>query len=1107
MTMTCRAFRLLLLTTLLEGMALSGSAAAQTPVSQAWAVRIDGPSNTWTHASGMDVGPSGDVFLVANVRGAAYYLNDIEITRRSSSGAVVWERRYEAPGGPSGSESAFGMVVHGTNIFITGSITTTNGPSPDFLTLKYRDTGELEWAARTDGPGQNNDSASDIAVDGDGNVLVLGGSIGTNGTSDIVVLKYDPAGNLLWTYSYDGPEHGADRGVAMRVDASGNTYIAGTSAEWSWASAVVTIKLDADGHELWIARETAAVLYGVTARGLDVDSAGNVVTVGVEWAYSVTWKYDANGNRQWTARYRAEENASMSAVRVRFDGGGDIITAANLYGSGTNDAVVIKYSADGEQLWATRISHPNGVAHLNALDVDFDGNSYIEVSPGSDVVTVKVSPDGIQLWSVTYNSEGFFSDSGEFLEVTPSGDVFVAGRSIHFTEAFVSVVKYTQQPITGVAAAVVTPALQVADPGANVVFTAVTIGPEPIHFQWRKNGRPIPDATGSTLSLSNVQAFHRGDYSVIVSSEAGVTVSPEARLSVRVPPEVVIAPTQTVAYVGGDTAFAATISGNDFATLQWRHNGTNIPGATNEILRLENLNDEAIGSYDIVVSTFGGTATSSAAGLRISRAVELIGNTPHRSSVLSWDYEPQLHVLPNGDFLIAARSNHLMGSSIVLYKHAANGDLLWTTAFESTEFTNAAPSRLVLDGAGNIYISGVSARPSNDRAWAVLKYTSGGQLLWSRILTGTNFWGSIHAFAVDAEGDSTIATLGGSGGTRAMVTRYNHAGDLQWSYLDPSPDNDTISLAVDASGNTYLGTTIRIGGNNETRLRKFDSTGAIVWTRPEAEGEYSRLGALAVDTTGHLIVATMSQLSDVPESPMFVQKYSPAGQRLWETRIQGGWLEIRSIQALAVGPSNEITVLTMSDDDYETGEESGLTRIGPDGQFRFRITERQILVWSQSQLALDNFGNAYVTGSGARVGTGADAATAKYDAYGHRHWLVYYDGLQGGSQYGHAVGIDTAGDVRVLATEGTGSGESADFSVLHYRQRDPAGTFRLQLVADTGGTFHLAVTTEESFRIQASADLQNWDILSEEETQQLLQAGATSFADAPKRFFRLIFNE
>src|SRR6185436_6421842 len=106
------------------------------------------------------------------------------------SGAPVWERYFEPMDGSSGNERALNIVARGTNVYVAGSITSTTGNgSPDFLTVKYRDTGELEWAARLDGPGLNNDGATAVAVDESGNVLVLGGSIGPNGSMDIVVLK------------------------------------------------------------------------------------------------------------------------------------------------------------------------------------------------------------------------------------------------------------------------------------------------------------------------------------------------------------------------------------------------------------------------------------------------------------------------------------------------------------------------------------------------------------------------------------------------------------------------------------------------------------------------------------------------------------------------------------------------------------------------------------------------------------------------------------------------------------------------------------------------------------------------------------------------------
>jgi hypothetical protein len=1092
----------LLLAALWNAAGPSIAVTAPVPVSQAWATRIEGPGGSFFQAAGISVGPSGDVFVAGQVRTFGYN-HDLVISRRNPSGAAVWQKSYEPEEGWSADESPIDIVARGTNVYVAGTITSVGG-SQDFLTLKYRDTGTLEWAARWDGAGHSGDGPVAMAVDGQGNVLVAGDSTGTNGTLDIVVLKYGPSGNLLWTYAYDGPAHRSDRTVGMRLDASANIYVGGTSGQWSDDSSVVTLKLSPDGEELWTARETSKDVYGLSARGLDVDSAGNVVIVANERSYGVTWKYDANGNRQWMARYRAEEPASMSAVHVRFDGSGNIITAANLYGSGTNDAVLIKYSTDGQQLWATRIVAPSGVAHLLAFDVDGEGNAYLTTTPVSDVVTVKVNPAGAQLWNITYNSQGLFYDYGEFLELTSTGEIFVAGRSTYSSESFVSLVKYTQQPVAGIVTAVVTPALQVVDPGTDVVFTAETTGAGPIQFQWRMNGRPIPDATNATLALTGVQPFHRGDYSVIISNPVGVTVSPEARLSVRIPPEVAVSPTQTLAYIGTDAAFLATVAGNDFVTLQWRHDGTNLPGATNEILYLVNLNPAAGGAYDLVATTFGGSTTSSAAGLRISSAIELVGITPHRSGLPTWEYAPQLRVLPTGDFLLAVRSNHVLGSSIVLHKHTAEGALLWSTVFESAEFTNAEPSRLALDAAGNIYVTGLSRQSSIAAEPAVLKYSPDGQLLWSRVLVGTNLWG-IHSFAVDPSGNSTIAVLGVNGTT---VTSYNSAGDVRWSFADPSPDNDTIAVAVDAFGHSYLGTTIRVGGDNEIRLRKFDSTGGTVWTRPYAEGSVNRLGALAVDSVGNLVVVGTGDLPGVPDSRMFVQKYSPGGQKLWETRTGSSWSELASIVAMAVGPDDEITVLTESDDDYEPGEQSGLTRVGSNGQFRYRIAEPRLLVSSPSQLALDDFGNAYITGYGGRPGTDMDAVTAKYDAYGNRPWLVYHGGPSWSRwESGLAVGVDAAGDIQVLATEAATSDSTADFSVLHYRQRDPAGRFRLQLIADAAGTFHLGVPAGDPFRIEASSDLRNWNALTESETQQLLQPGGAAFSASPQRFFRLVLAE
>src|SRR5688572_13931635 len=99
-----RAICLLLMAMTLDSEAATG------PISQAWAVRIDSPASPSLLVSGMDVAPSGDVFLVGPF-GFGGYRRDLLITRRSSNGALVWERIYAPPEGPSADESAIGIVA------------------------------------------------------------------------------------------------------------------------------------------------------------------------------------------------------------------------------------------------------------------------------------------------------------------------------------------------------------------------------------------------------------------------------------------------------------------------------------------------------------------------------------------------------------------------------------------------------------------------------------------------------------------------------------------------------------------------------------------------------------------------------------------------------------------------------------------------------------------------------------------------------------------------------------------------------------------------------------------------------------------------------------
>jgi pectate lyase len=76
------------------------------------------------------------------------------------------------------------------------------------------------------------------------------------------------------------------------------------------------------------------------------------------------------------------------------------------------------------------------------------------------------------------------------------------------------------------------PASQTKNVGDGVTFTVVASGTAPFQYQWQKNGSDIAGANGPSLTLSNLQLSHAGDYSVEVSNDAGVATSDPASLTV-----------------------------------------------------------------------------------------------------------------------------------------------------------------------------------------------------------------------------------------------------------------------------------------------------------------------------------------------------------------------------------------------------------------------------------------------------------------------------------------------------------------------------------------------------------------------------------------------
>jgi len=240
--------------------------------------------------------------------------------------------------------------------------------------------------------GSNIDSGNDIAVDGNGNIYLVGESLaGWNGPGataplnshsgswDIVIVKLSSGGAYQW-HTFLGSGNN-DYGHSLALDSSGNIYVTGESAAtWNGPGTtaplnnhagntdIVVVKLNSSGVYQWHTFMGSG--WSDVGFGMTVDSSGNVYIAG-------------------------ESNGTWS--------GPGAVAPINSFAAGS-DAVILKLNSNGAYQWHT-----------------FMGGNWSDA--GRSIVV-----DGSGLY-IAGESSGSWDGQGYGLAVDSSGNVYVAGES------------------------------------------------------------------------------------------------------------------------------------------------------------------------------------------------------------------------------------------------------------------------------------------------------------------------------------------------------------------------------------------------------------------------------------------------------------------------------------------------------------------------------------------------------------------------------------------------------------------------------------------------------------------------------------------------------
>lgn len=290
-------------------------------------------------------------------------------------------------------------------------------------------------------------SASAVTADSAGNVVAVGQA--WNGADwDIVVIKRDLSGTIIWADVKGGAAHANDAATDVVADGAGNVYVCGTLDD---SAKAVVLKYAADPDPdgfmtadlLWEKATRPTVTPGSTEAWGLACADGAVYFTGARTtkngADCFLRKLGRDGSTKWLrgwdgAAHRYDCGQALEVFRTP---GPDAVYVAG--GTETKrhgwDVLLLKYSTAGKRLWARTYDGPtHGSDEVWDMAVDGRGRARVVGSSFQSATSVTKamllgwSADGNRRWARTYRVAT--GQQAAFASVTAGNSaIWVAGHA------------------------------------------------------------------------------------------------------------------------------------------------------------------------------------------------------------------------------------------------------------------------------------------------------------------------------------------------------------------------------------------------------------------------------------------------------------------------------------------------------------------------------------------------------------------------------------------------------------------------------------------------------------------------------------------------------
>jgi hypothetical protein len=326
--------------------------------------------------------------------------SDIRLTAYSSAGDVLWERIYDSGSGSADSPSKIVLGPDGS-IFILGS---SNG---SILVIKFDPAGALVWDSSF-GIGTTEGSALAVGADGQGFVA---GSVTRNSSEDLLILAFDTAGEVRVIATLDDTVptvNSQPAGVTM--DPEGGVLVGVHSYYPCRGPNFDLIRYGPDGSETWVRNHPVLATVGFNRSGS--------AAVGSKHGSAIDLlRYDASGDVAWSASFQSVNDQRLNAVAVSDDEAVFLLDVADLGDTTT----VIAVSSEGGELWRRTVE-----GRASGLGLGPEGRVYLQ---GGSVPRIDcLSSTGEPEWSRVI--EGVYLRSIAGMVAAEDGSVYLIGQRV-----------------------------------------------------------------------------------------------------------------------------------------------------------------------------------------------------------------------------------------------------------------------------------------------------------------------------------------------------------------------------------------------------------------------------------------------------------------------------------------------------------------------------------------------------------------------------------------------------------------------------------------------------------------------------------------------------